>query len=200
MENTPTDKGSYHFDGSLRLNNNYDRAGLSRKNLGFWKNRAFICSLAKTDSDSVIVYGGIIRQLYISGRNKNRYRITGELFIDDLDDLLISRKVAVPLYIYATGHILRVGRDVLQNLRIVLFMQVTQLILQSFGFHHSRAFNEFRSVILLRSQSRLKTQKKPEQKSLFLKRFIMASLIFLTKIRRRWGLLLNILRQLEVIL
>ena len=108
LENTPTDKGSYHFDGSLRLNNNYDRAGLSRKNLGFWKNRAFICSLAKTDSDSVIVYGGIIRQLYISGRNKNRYRITGELFIDDLDDLLnIPESSSTALHIcdwtYLTG-------------------------------------------------------------------------------------------------
>ena len=79
--------GSYFFDGFLILNNNHDKAGLSEKNRDFWQNRAFICSVARQNTEEVIVYGGIFRKFYTSGTGKRRYRAQGELFSSDISQL-----------------------------------------------------------------------------------------------------------------
>ena len=84
VDDSTKNTGSYYFDGYLKLNPNHDKQGISEKNTNFWINRPFITSVAKTDSDQVILVGGIIRSLTISSRGGEfKYRIRGELFYNE---------------------------------------------------------------------------------------------------------------------
>ena len=75
------------FSGYLNLGLNYDKEGVAEKNFGLWRNRAFLCSVAKQDTDNVIVYGGIINRIYKRGGGARRFKIEGRLFYRGSEDL-----------------------------------------------------------------------------------------------------------------
>ena len=102
------DSGGYYFDGYITFNNNHDRSGLSEDNRKFWENRLFICSVANSETDDVIVYGGIIRSMDIQpSAGDRRYRVRGELFYNKslgsvqsvIDDLGKQENDLVNLYV-----------------------------------------------------------------------------------------------------
>ena len=77
----------YSFEARLLAEGSYDKEGLGRDNLNFWRNRAFVVS-GKRDvngNQEISVFGGIIREIINDSANRESgsYILRGEFVLDD---------------------------------------------------------------------------------------------------------------------